>query len=456
MGIWSTPTARCTVYGGTSVSAQVFAGIAALMNQYLVSSGKQAAPGLGNINPQLYSLAQTSSGVFHDITTGNNIVTVPCSSRRGCSDPTVGYNAGVGYDLVTGLGSVDVWNLITGWGSGGIVTPPPPTVSLSLISNLSSMDTRDVTFLVATATSTNGVTPVGTVVFTAGLTALGSATLVGSNGFATATLAANGGEIGLGCQPCSQIVTATYNGSSSTVTASVNLSGQATSASNGTPSIKSVNNAAIPYTQIYAPGMTVAVFGSQLAPSGTGLSSIAPLALTMAGVAATVNGEAAPLLYVSPNQVNVQIPYEIPVGSPATLEIDNNGQITSISFFVAATAPGIFVDTSGNIVNGNLPAIPGQPTALYLTGAGAVSPPVATGAAPTPGTIPTPVQTVSVTVNGVQVPTPLYYNGISGNLVGVVQVNFEVPPGTPLGRQPVVVTIGSASSGAAYLNVTAQ
>ncbi len=52
------------VYGGTSVSAQAFAGIVALVNQYLVSSGQQAAPGLGNANRTLYSLAQTSHGDF--------------------------------------------------------------------------------------------------------------------------------------------------------------------------------------------------------------------------------------------------------------------------------------------------------------------------------------------------------------------------------------------------------
>src|SRR5439155_1126952 len=55
---------------GTSASAPTFAGIVALLNQYLVSTGKITKPGLSNINPNLYRLAQVSPGVFHDVTTG--------------------------------------------------------------------------------------------------------------------------------------------------------------------------------------------------------------------------------------------------------------------------------------------------------------------------------------------------------------------------------------------------
>ncbi|HTS51206.1 MAG TPA: S53 family peptidase, partial [Bryobacteraceae bacterium] len=58
------------IYGGTSVASPSFAGIATLLNQYLVSNGVQASPGLGNMNPKLYALAQTAPGAFHDINTG--------------------------------------------------------------------------------------------------------------------------------------------------------------------------------------------------------------------------------------------------------------------------------------------------------------------------------------------------------------------------------------------------
>jgi hypothetical protein len=67
------------------------------------------------MNPRLYSLAAAAPQVFHDITTGNNVVT-PCSSRaRLCTAGAIGYNAGDGYDQVTGLGSVDAYNLVTSW-----------------------------------------------------------------------------------------------------------------------------------------------------------------------------------------------------------------------------------------------------------------------------------------------------------------------------------------------------
>ena len=115
-----------TLVGGTSAASQVFGGILALLNQYVVQNGGQATPGLGNVNPKLYQLAQTPAtyaSAFHDITTGNNIVTPQCQGR-GCTATPIGFNAGVGYDLATGLGSVDVFNLLTAWnGTPGLVVP---------------------------------------------------------------------------------------------------------------------------------------------------------------------------------------------------------------------------------------------------------------------------------------------------------------------------------------------
>ena len=111
--------------GGTSVASPAFAGIVAILNQATQSSG------LGNINPTLYTLAASTSTAFHDITTGNNIV--PCTSGTPTSGaaslrcPTtaplqIGFNAGPGYDLVTGLGSVDANLLVRAWPSF-VVTP---------------------------------------------------------------------------------------------------------------------------------------------------------------------------------------------------------------------------------------------------------------------------------------------------------------------------------------------
>jgi subtilase family serine protease len=99
-----------TVVGGTSVAAPTFSAILALINESLGS------PGLGNVNPNLYQFASSSPSAFHDVTSGNN--DVPCTSGTlNCPAGTtqIGFSAGTGYDLVTGLGSVDADKLATAW-----------------------------------------------------------------------------------------------------------------------------------------------------------------------------------------------------------------------------------------------------------------------------------------------------------------------------------------------------
>jgi subtilase family serine protease len=98
---------RVVPSGGTSAATPSFAGMLALLNQYLVSTGVLSGPGLGNINPTLYTLAQRTTNVFHDVTVGGNIV--PCGpGTPGCDTGSYGYRAGPGYDQATGLGSIDV------------------------------------------------------------------------------------------------------------------------------------------------------------------------------------------------------------------------------------------------------------------------------------------------------------------------------------------------------------
>jgi uncharacterized protein (TIGR03437 family) len=100
--------------GGTSASAPVFAGMLALLNQYLVANHLQGVAGLGNINPVLYHLAHSSTTAFHDITSGSNIV--PCAiNTPDCTNGNIGWMAGPGYDQVTGLGSIDLANLAHQW-----------------------------------------------------------------------------------------------------------------------------------------------------------------------------------------------------------------------------------------------------------------------------------------------------------------------------------------------------
>jgi kumamolisin len=80
--------------GGTSLATPVWAAFMALVDQYLGSRGQ---PPAGFLNPLLYRLARATPAfpTFHDVTLGANDV----------------YLAGVGYDMVTGLGTSRVWNL---------------------------------------------------------------------------------------------------------------------------------------------------------------------------------------------------------------------------------------------------------------------------------------------------------------------------------------------------------
>jgi uncharacterized protein (TIGR03437 family) len=152
--------------------------------------------------------------------------------------------------------------------------------------------------------------------------------------------------------------------------------------------------------------------------------------------------------------LNIQIPYETAVNQVATLRINNNGLIGSFQFNVVPAAPGIFTNASGALQplgTANRGAI----VSLYMTGAGAVNPQVATGAAPADGTavtsLPVPSQNVVVTVDGV--PASIEFVGAPVGLVGVIQINFYVPTEIPDGTQPVVVTVGGEASAPAYLAV---
>ncbi len=108
-----------TVYvvSGTSASTVAFAGLMALVVQ------SQGGAPQGNANPVFYRMASGSSGAFRDVVSGNN--TVP---------GVTGFTAGPGYDLTTGLGSVDAKAMVFGWAATEFPRPrvapvSPPTAA---------------------------------------------------------------------------------------------------------------------------------------------------------------------------------------------------------------------------------------------------------------------------------------------------------------------------------------
>jgi hypothetical protein len=171
------------VVGGTSATAPAFAGVLALVIQ---SNG--AGTRLGNINPNLYSLAQISSNAFHDVISGNNdqacsTGTPDCPAGGG----QIGYSAGAGYDQASGLGSIDAYNFAQQWYGDIELTATPATVTVQPGSS---------------ATATVSVSPVnqfsGEVSFSCsvstslyGVTCSVPSTTVNTSGSTTVTISAN-------------------------------------------------------------------------------------------------------------------------------------------------------------------------------------------------------------------------------------------------------------------------
>jgi subtilase family serine protease len=125
-------TGALNAAGGTSFGAPIFAGFVTVWNEAVASTGQ------GNVNEKLYPLHASHPSAFHDITTGSN--QVPCGSGTpNC--PTsgtlqYGYTAGAGYDLVTGLGTIDGNILVTN--SSGYVTTPDFVLSKNAPSTIST------------------------------------------------------------------------------------------------------------------------------------------------------------------------------------------------------------------------------------------------------------------------------------------------------------------------------
>jgi subtilase family serine protease len=270
--------------GGTSVATPAMAGVMALINQ-------KAGAAQGSPNAELYKLAakQTYSNCsakgatvgngcyFNDIDSGT--IAMPCSFSAASPNCTTtlstfgnldniailsGYAAGAGYDQATGLGSLNVANVVNAWtvtvgAATATVTVKPAQTSIN------SNNTLDVTVTVASSPA-GGVPPTGTVTLKAsGSTYSGSATI--SNGSATFTIPANslpGSATGL-----VDTLTASYGGDgvyapvpSSTASVTVTTIVQLTPTITVTPASKTLNsNASL--------NVTVAVGGTSITPTGT-------------------------------------------------------------------------------------------------------------------------------------------------------------------------------------------
>ena len=151
-----------TVAGGTSFPAPIFAGMLAIINQKANSDGQ------GLVNSSLYTLAADSTtyaSAFHDIVSGGNQCSAGSSycSAAGESE----YFATTGYDQATGLGSVDLYNLLSSW---------PPTSASALNASITTLSAANlnpsagaedlITITVAAESNFVTTTPSGTLTIT--------------------------------------------------------------------------------------------------------------------------------------------------------------------------------------------------------------------------------------------------------------------------------------------------
>ncbi|HEX5227362.1 MAG TPA: protease pro-enzyme activation domain-containing protein [Bryobacteraceae bacterium] len=207
--------------------------------------------------------------------------------------------------------------------------------------------------------------------------------------------------------------------------------------------------------QAFSPGMLLSVYGSGLAPAGVAQpTGTIPLPLNSHGITATVNGLTAPLYYISPGQLNIQVPYEVASGT-AVLGVNNNGQVASFPFKMTAAGPGVFTDAKGALVP-NASGAAGATLVAFITGAGNLNQMIPTGFTPFADTpiadLPKTLLPVKVTVGGK--PAAVQFAGMSSGLVGVVQINFVLPSGLAAGSQNVVISVGGVAAQPASVTIT--
>jgi uncharacterized protein (TIGR03437 family) len=219
-----------------------------------------------------------------------------------------------------------------------------------------------------------------------------------------------------------------------------------------------IGNAASGGTAGVAPGSLISIYGSNLT-TGTAENTSFPLPMQLAGLSVKVNGIPGPLLYASPGQINAQVPYEASLG-PTTVTVSAGGSaVASGQVNVQAAAPGLFVLSGGHaaVLNEDSSVnAPGQPAAAgtvisaFLTGLGAVKPPVQTGAQVSISPLSTVSTAVTATIGGSS--AQVQFAGLAPGFVGLYQVNVVVSQMAP-GDYPLAISVGGVTSNSAPISV---
>jgi len=217
-----------------------------------------------------------------------------------------------------------------------------------------------------------------------------------------------------------------------------------------------------------APGSIISIFGTHLSDT-TGSATQFPLPLGIGGVAFSFDIPSAGISlparfhYVSPTQINLQVPWELAGHSSATVKVIINYTYSSLYTLNLATySPGFFanlsngvsvaaaLDVSNAVITASHPVARGQAVQLFLNGLGPVNNQPADGW-PAADASSATVATPSISIGGQ--PATVTFSGLAPGYADLYQVNAVVSSGIGTGAQPVTCSIGGVSCPTAYLYV---
>ena len=222
------------------------------------------------------------------------------------------------------------------------------------------------------------------------------------------------------------------------------------------PQISSIVSAADGKSPV-APGGLMTVNGSNLSPTNQATSQI-PVPTALANSCITVNGQPIPLIFVSPSQVNAQMPFQA-VGDETVVVHTPGGTSPNFNLIVQPNAPAVFLSgvagpqtnlptviraANGLLATDSNPIQRGDTLIIYVTGLGQTNPSGVTGYPAPSNPFSVPLLQPSVTLGGNNL--PVTFAGLAPGEVGVYQINVTVPGNTPTGLGlPLTINQGTGT-----------
>ena len=211
------------------------------------------------------------------------------------------------------------------------------------------------------------------------------------------------------------------------------------------PQLTGIRNAA-DQSKPVAPGTLVSVYGNNLSPVNVASSQI-PLPTALADSCLSVNGLSVPLIWVSPTQINAQLPYQAIGNVTMTLKTPG-GTSDNFNFTVQPTAPGVFniIRQSNQLeVTDTNPIHKGDTLDIYVSGMGQTSPIVDAGYPAPSDPLALPLVAPTVKLGNAALAVRSY--SLTPGQVGVYQIEVFVPDNVPPGlNMPLQINQGAGST----------